>query len=224
MFNLIRMMNNFLQRHKNIWTKEVGISFLWSLVLFGLALFVQGIVDNYVMSFKGQPVNDIILSNIPSFDVDGFIIISVLSLTFIAIFLFIFKPKYINFGVKSIALFVIVRAFFICLTHLGVNPHEVVFDPNNFGYSLYNFLYNTHNDFFFSGHTGMPFLLALIFWPEKDWRIIFFITSFIFGVSVLLGHIHYSIDVFAAPFITYSIFELARITFVKDYKISRSNF
>jgi hypothetical protein len=38
----------------------------------------------------------------------------------------------------------------------------------------------------------------------------------VFGLSVLIAHIHYSIDVFAAPFMAYSIFSLARYFFKKD--------
>ena len=206
-----------------MWNREVIFSLIFGIVFFGFALIAQNTADTYVLSLKGVPVNDIILNNIPTVDIDSFIIIGALSLTFLAIFLFLAKPKYINFGIKSIALFIIIRSFFISLTHLGVNPHEVVFDSNSFGYGLYNFLYNSHNDFFFSGHTGLPFMLALIFWPENNWRKFFFIISFVFGVSVLLGHIHYSIDVFAAPFMTYGIFTISKRIFAKDYKILQTN-
>jgi hypothetical protein len=126
------------------------------------------------------------------------------------------KPRYITFTLKTVSLFIITRAFFISLTHLGASPHELVFNSNNIGYWLYDILYNTHGDFFFSGHTGMPFLMSLIFWQEKRCRIFFLITSGVFGLSVLIAHIHYSIDVFAAPFMAYSIFSLARYFFKKD--------
>ena len=44
--------------------------------------------------------------------------------------------------------------------------------------------------------------------------------SLVFGITVLFAHVHYSIDVFAAPFITYAIFKLAELElFTKDYAI-----
>jgi len=61
--------------------------------------------------------------------------------------------------------------------------------------------------------------MALVFYHEKHWRYIYFAISIVFGISVLIAHIHYSIDVFAAPFITYSIFSIARILFKRDYKL-----
>jgi hypothetical protein len=39
-----------------------------------------------------------------------------------------------------------------------------------------------------------------------------------FGVIVLLSHLHYSIDVFAAFFITYSIYHIALKLFDRDYE------
>jgi len=44
-------------------------------------------------------------------------------------------------------------------------------------------------------------------------------ASLIFGAAVLFGHLHYSIDVFAAFFITYAIFHIAQKFFPKDYKL-----
>jgi membrane-associated phospholipid phosphatase len=71
-------------------------------------------------------------------------------------------------------------------------------------------------DLFFSGHTGLPFLIALIYWDHKTYRIIFITLAAIFGSVALMGHLHYSIDVFAAFFITYAIYHIAMQIFKKD--------
>jgi membrane-associated phospholipid phosphatase len=59
--------------------------------------------------------------------------------------------------------------------------------------------------------------MGLIFQQNYWWSKICFAVSFILGASVLLGHVHYSIDVFAAPFMTYTIFVIAKKFFPKEY-------
>jgi membrane-associated phospholipid phosphatase len=73
------------------------------------------------------------------------------------------------------------------------------------------------NDLFFSGHTGAPFLLALIFWRIPPLRYLFLAWSLFFAVIVLLGHLHYTIDVLSAFFITYTIFHMSEF-FFKTYQ------
>lgn len=216
------MKERIYKTYERILTRAHAISFAGGALFLFVSLIIQKIADNYLITLNEPPVRDIILDSIPNLNIDGFIIFSALLLSLIVLILALSKPKYINFGIKSVALFILTRSFFISLTHFGANPHQVIFDPSTPGYALYDLLYNTHNDFFFSGHTGLPFILALIFWPEKRLRYIFFCLSFIFGASVLFGHIHYSIDVFAAPFITYSIFILSKKLFKGDYDLSRA--
>lgn len=210
---------NVYKHHKRFWTKEHVISLFWAVILSLAALFIQKYADLYVSNLKGIYVGDLILDHIPTLDLDIFIVQGALLLSFISIVLLILKPRYILFTVKSVALFIIIRSFFISLTHLGVDPHQLKLDTDNIGYNLYNYLFNTSGDFFFSGHTGLPFLMFLIFWHEKIWRNFFLLISIIFGISVLFAHIHYSIDVFAAPFMVYGIFTISRKIFLKDYEL-----
>lgn len=214
-------LDNFYNHYKKFFIGERVRSLFVGIVFFVISLIIQSFANNYVSALKGVPVNDMFLDNLPTFDLDFIIIQGALIITLLLIYLFLTKPKYIIFGLKSLSIFIIVRSFFITLTHLGTNPSQLLFDQNSFGFQLYNILYNMNNDYFFSGHTGLPFLMALVFWPEKKWRYAFIFVSIISGTSVLLAHIHYSIDVFAAPFITYSIFSIARKIFPKDYKASR---
>jgi hypothetical protein len=219
-------MENFLAnirgKYRHFWTSENIHSLILSGGLFILAAITQRIADTYVGRIKAVTAGDLVLNHLPTLDIDGLIVLGALGFTFLTILIVLYKPKYINFALKSLSIFIIIRAFLISLTHLGAIPHQLTFDTNNFGYGLYNILFNTTNDYFFSGHTGIPFLMALVFWPEKKWRYFFFFISFLSGISVLIARLHYSVDVFAAPFMTYSIFAIARHLFYNDYKFSRN--
>ena len=58
------------------------------------------------------------------------------------------------------------------------------------------------NDLFFSGHTAIMFLLYL--GTDNKWLRHFFLIGCMFiGVSVVVQHVHYCGDVFAAPFFAY---------------------
>ena len=221
---ILNFLRGLIDDYKRIFlAKENIFSLLSGIGFFVLALLIQRIADNYVTGIRGTAVSDIILDRLPFFDINAAMIQFALLLTGVGMFLTITKPKYISFGLKTISMFIIIRAFLISVTHLGAHPEQLSFDPNNFGFGIYNTLYNTTNDFFFSAHTGAPFLGALIIWPEKRWRYFYIFGSIISGASVLVAHIHYSIDVFAAPMIAHSIYMMSEYLFKKDYKLSRQN-
>lgn len=68
-------------------------------------------------------------------------------------------------------------------------------------------------DLFFSGHTATLFLLFLAVKPARLKLFLFAATVFA-GFGVLLQHVHYSGDVFAAPFFAYGSWRLA--LFMRD--------
>ena len=63
-------------------------------------------------------------------------------------------------------------------------------------------------DLFFSGHTSTLFLLALTV-PGRRSKALFVLCTAAVGVSVLLQHVHYAIDVLAAPFFAYASVKLS---------------
>jgi membrane-associated phospholipid phosphatase len=64
-------------------------------------------------------------------------------------------------------------------------------------------------DLFYSGHTATVFLIFLCL-EKRDEKIAALIATFIVGVLVLFQHVHYTIDVIAAPVFTYICFFIAR--------------
>lgn len=189
------------------------ISVVVALIFLGLGFVANFYAGTFATEVAGNPVQDIILSNIPVFDVDMLFLYGPLLLWLFVVLLILYEPRKIPFILKSIALFMVTRSVFVILTHIGPFPDQVPFalSPNNI---LNRFIFG--GDLFFSAHTGLPFLMALSFWNNKLLRIIFILVAIFFGVIVLLGHLHYSIDVLAAFFITYTIYHLAGIFFKKD--------
>jgi len=209
-------MKHIIERHKKTWNDR---HFVVSVAVGVALLFISLVINYYALSYAAEsasmPVTDIILSNLRVFDVDGIIISVSFILIAVAIWQGINHPNKIPFGLKASALFVIIRSIFISLTHLGAfTPHLIIESSR-----LMTVLgLGSADDLFFSGHTGLPFLAALIFWDERVLRYIFLTGSVVLATCMLLGHLHYSIDVFAAFFITYTIFHMAQLFFVDDWK------
>ncbi len=193
--------------------QEFRVSVSFSIFTFIASLAVSFYAIGYATESASNAVTDIVLSNVPVFDVDGLFVYGTALLALFATALLVAHPKRIPFTLHSLALFYFIRAGFISLTHLGPFPTNV---ENSFDLGTLASRLFFGGDLFFSGHTGVAFLLALIFWREKNIRYIFLAWSVYFGVIVLLGHYHYSIDVASAFFITYGIFHIAEWLFPKD--------
>lgn len=210
--------------YKDIFCDGSLYSLLTALFMLGFAYVVEHFANIYAFAYLARPstvsVGDLILDNVPVIDL-SFIIIELALISIVAGTLFVLsRPRYVLFSLKAFALFVIIRALFISLTHVGFYPSHI--EPGlGFFDNIYSYL-NFQLGFFFSGHTGLPFLMALIFWHEHRTRFVFLGMSFVFGVAVLLAHIHYSIDVLAAPFMAYGIFTIAKHLFPRDYDLIRA--
>ena len=208
-----------MQHYKTYFSdKNFLISFLSGLFLLGLSLVTQFFVSGYVTRASSQPVTDIILSNTRVYEVGGIFVWGAVLLTFIGAFVVLRKINYAPFVIKSIALFTLIRSIFVSLTHISPFPTQAVISSPFFNKEVFSGIF-TGNDLFFSGHTGIPFLLALIFWEHENLRIVFLSFSFLFAVVVLLGHLHYSIDVLSAFFITFTIFNICKVFFEKDWTL-----
>lgn len=210
---------------RDIFSRERLPSLLGALALLGASYVVEHFANVYAFEYSERPtsnyVGDLILDNIPVVDL-SFIIIEVALIAIVLGTLFVLsKPRYVLFTLKAIALFIIIRALFISLTHVGIHPENIAPGLGLFD-SIYTYL-NFQTGLFFSGHAGMPFLVALIFWNNKRVRYALLSLSFIFAAAVLLAHIHYSIDVLAAPFMAYGIFKIAQYLFPHDYKLIESS-
>ncbi len=184
------------------------ISLLFGFLVFSLsyALTVFVSVRNDLISY--QPVGDLFLDLVPTINLEFLFTYGIYSLVFsVFVYVFLLNPETAPFVLKSYGLLFIFRSAFVGLTHFGPPAgffyDGVVFVDGNF---LQKLIFK--NDLFFSGHTAIPFLSFLIF-KEGKFRWFQFVGAIVMGITVLLMHVHYSIDVFAAFFITYGVYSLS---------------
>jgi len=208
-------MRKIIEKHSLHWSnKYFAYSTIIGLVLFIASLYLNNAASDYAWRSASSAVNDIILDNIPIINVNFIVTTGAFTFFIFSALAGLIHPKKLPFLLKTAALFIVIRSAFVMLTHLGPLSHSYIDGTKYFS------SYNVGTDYFFSGHTGLPFLVSLVFWDHRWIRYTALAASAVFGVSVLLGHLHYSIDVFAAFFITYTIFIIAQKIFPKDYKIS----
>jgi hypothetical protein len=191
--------------------------------LLSLGFFIVSILANYRGSAYATEkasnyVDDLILSNTPVFEVAGFFVWGAVALiAFIAI-LCLLNPRRIPFIVYSLSIFYFTRAIFITLTHLGPFPTHAPIDfDSSIGIFFSKLFFG--DDLFFSGHTGAPFMMALLYWRESRMRFLFLGWSLFMALVVLLGHLHYSIDVASAFFITFGLYHFACWLFPREFTL-----
>lgn len=186
--------------------------------LLAVALWVNFWAIKQATAHAGVSIEDIILSNIPMFNVDGIFVYGTFVVAAFSVALILSRPKRLPFALKTVALFIIIRSLFTLMTHLG--PPEAVY-VTDFSDTIVRSFFGA--DQFFSAHTGMPLLGALALWHVDRRAALFFLgSSLFFAAVVLLGHIHYTIDVFSAFFITYGIVHIAQWLMPRGWALFKS--
>lgn len=194
------------------------ISAVSSIILFAAGVYLNYLASDYATAQASNSVTDIILSNTPALDVDALFVYGAVALIGFITLLCLWHPKRIPFTLYSLGAFFIIRAGFISLTHIAPFPvHTPIQFTSDIGIFFSKLFFG--DDLFFSGHTGVPFLMALLYWRDRVLRSLFLAWSIVLALVVLLGHIHYSIDVVSAYFITYTIYAIASWLFPKDHEL-----
>lgn len=180
---------------------------LLSLVLLSLTRFLL-----FVESRNGFSFDDPILQLFNPVDLTWLTFLLIYGSLITAIIYLFTKPEKLLLAIQLYTLMVFVRI--IAMWLLPLNPPEkmiLLVDPfvEFFGTGK-----TLTKDLFFSGHTATLFILFLTS-DNKYLKLIFLISTIGVAVSVLLQHVHYSIDVFAAIFFTYACYSILKL--MKNY-------
>jgi len=190
---------DFLSDKKNKVEFVVSLILL-ALVLTGLARFV-----NFVEYRPGVAFSDPVLDLFNPIDMTwltfGLIYIALV----IAVASLINNPRQLLFALQLYTLMAFVRI--IAMFLLPLEPPEKMILLKDPFVEFFGSGQTLTKDLFFSGHTATLFILFLVS-KNKIIKTLFLISTILVAIFVLLQHVHYTIDVFAAVFFTYACYKL----------------
>lgn len=169
-----------------------------AVVLTSLANFL-----NYVEARKGVLLPDPLLNLFNPIDLTWLTFALIYVSLIVAIATLSKNPKRLLFAVQLYTLMVAVRILAMYL--LPLQPPEKMIILNDPLVEFFGTGQTLTKDLFFSGHTATLLILFLVS-EKKIIKTIFLISTIVVAIAVLLQHVHYTIDVFAAVFFTYTCY------------------
>ena len=189
----------FLKSKKNK-TELVVTLILLAVVLASLANFL-----NFVEARQGVVLPDPILNLFNPIDLTWLIFALIYLSLIAAIAALLNNPKQLMFAIQLYVLMVVLRI--IAMYLMPLEPPLKMITLNDPLVEFFGTGQTLTKDFFFSGHTVILFILFLVS-EKKVFKIIFLLSTIAVAITVLLQHVHYTIDVFAAIFFTYACYKL----------------
>ena len=182
----------YLINHRN--------SFMFSLVYLIIALLILKFFLQFIEHRDGFEFKDPILCLFSPIDLTWLTCLLIYCSLFFSIIHFIDKPRLFHIGVLTYAILVSLRVAAMYL--LPLNPPQSMITLNDPFVQSFGFTDALTKDLFFSGHTSTLFMLCLVS-HHKLIKILLLICTILVGIFVLLQHVHYSVDVFVAPFFAF---------------------
>jgi hypothetical protein len=179
------------------------------------AVVVIVIIINLLPSFfkhierrtDGVVLHDWILAHLPSYDLSVPIFILIWSMGLLMMWRGLYNPRVCISYIWTLNLVCIAR--FATIYFVKLNPPiglVPLIDPSTSAFYGHTFI---TKDLFFSGHTSTMVLVYLHLQKRSD-KLIALICAVALVFMLLIQHIHYTIDVVAAPFFVYGCWKLAK--------------
>ena len=188
----------FLKEKRNKIELVVTLFFL-AVVLVSLANFL-----NFAEARQGVVLPDPILNLFNPIDLTWLIFALIYISLVVAIITLIKNPKQLMFAIQVYSLMVAVRI--VAMYLLPLEPPEKIIILNDPFVEFFGTGQTLTKDLFFSGHTATLLILFLVS-EKKIIKTVFLISTITVAISVLLQHVHYTIDVFAAVFFTFTCYK-----------------
>ena len=204
-------MNSSTKTDESIWlpllkTSKFRIQFFLTIFFLLSALFVYRKFLDFAEARPGIVIPDPILKLYNPIDLTWLIFGIIYLCLIIGVFALAKKPEKLLLAFQTYTAIVFVRIIAMYLMPFEA-PEKLIVLKDPF-VEMFGSGESLTKDLFFSGHTTTLFMLFLVV-ESKRLKYVFLISAIVVGVTIVLQHVHYVIDVFAAPFFTYVCFIVA---------------
>ncbi len=199
----MKIVRLYADNWRNAWKyREFRIKAISSLAFFTVTAVFAKPFFMYIESRNGSQLNDFLLDKIPPVNFSGTIFI-LIYFTMLVNILYLLKEPFSFIKYFQIYL-IVISARLLCNFLFPLEPPLGIIsldDPLVYGKE------SITKDLFFSGHVSTLFLL---FMASKNifLRCFNLLTTLLVAALILVQHVHYTIDVVAAPIVVWLVFFL----------------
>ena len=187
--------------------KKVQFKLLVSIIFLAAALYLYSAFLGFVEAREGFSFNDPVLNLFHPVDLTWLIFSAIYLSLFTGIIILVRNPVRLTLAIQAYTVLILVRM--IAMYSLPFDPPSSMIPLKDPFVQLFGTGKLLTRDLFFSGHTATLFLLFLVV-DKKPYKQLFLFLTVLVAVSVILQHVHYFIDVLAAPFFTFGCFIIVK--------------
>ena len=208
---------------KDSWKETWDSSFKRKRLIIGtvsmlLVVFIMPYFFGYIEKRPGVLLHDWVLAQIPPHNVSVAIFAIIWGMIIFALIRAIYSPSI--YIIYCWTLIFVTIARFTCIILVPLAPplgFITLTDPLTgvfYGHALIT------KDLFFSGHTATLTLIVLCLEKRTD-KIIAVFAVIAVAILLLVQHIHYTVDILAAPVIVYALYRVTRYFLYRTSRKSR---